>query len=536
MSKGEWKGWQNWETFSEAGIVAKQLDFTKEDIIVDHAVGRTTKAIGKCWPIDAAVAYTLMKAGPDASLTKRDMLNQYTRAAAVLMTGKVAWGSLPDPDIPSCGCDEVKADIITLGRPVFSGNENGKVAFNLFTGYSYNGTGTMINWLTEQGVTDDAILSCANVRVKSGTHPNLMDFMAWDYFAPLREYLLNYVFNEKTYESPVNELVIDDRQFTQPLGRSRISTKGECAWANDDRQCRWHDNKTKYNWYMLRDTDDKGGNFHKLWERERVYAGGNHDMFNFVPEWMITPNNVVKFEDVQRTLTQAVDDKFTLKQISASLQRMHKRRDNIVMKIGEGKGAQFKWSDWGWLADMTAYVKNTNSKKRKEGDIANGWIYTKVNSRFSYGHEIAEFVWRPAEEMYDYTIVFKEDNWASRHAFRNLRFPSAEQAQNFLNAMLESHISLGGFYAKRLHDGIEKEPDWSDDKYIISKHDMSKYFEMDGKEVPEDYEHPLTLLNMFRNASPVAFSSHVGPDAKLTRHPIGGIYRVKNKPKPEGNE
>ena len=76
---GEWQGWQNWTRYKEAGIVEDAVDFSEEAIIVDHAVGRTKDAIGKCWPMDAAVAYTLMKGGPDAALTWRDMVNTYTR-------------------------------------------------------------------------------------------------------------------------------------------------------------------------------------------------------------------------------------------------------------------------------------------------------------------------------------------------------------------------------------------------------------------------------------------------------------------------
>ena len=102
---GEWKGWNTWARYEKAGIVERSLDFSEEDIIVDHAVGRTKKAIGKCWPMDAAVAYSLMKAGPNAELTWSDLVNPFTRAAAVIMSRKVAWGSVPTPGTPSCGHD-----------------------------------------------------------------------------------------------------------------------------------------------------------------------------------------------------------------------------------------------------------------------------------------------------------------------------------------------------------------------------------------------------------------------------------------------
>ena len=52
----------NVEHISECRYRGGSVDFSEEAIIVDHAVGRTKKAIGKCWPMDGQLL-TLMKAG-----------------------------------------------------------------------------------------------------------------------------------------------------------------------------------------------------------------------------------------------------------------------------------------------------------------------------------------------------------------------------------------------------------------------------------------------------------------------------------------
>ena len=111
---GERQGWQTWERFQEAGIVDKHVNFTDNDVVTAHALGKTGQIIGKCWPMDAAVAYTLAAAGPNAQLTSRDMINQYTKMASVMMSQKVAYGRVPDPNAFTCGHDEITGYNVTL--------------------------------------------------------------------------------------------------------------------------------------------------------------------------------------------------------------------------------------------------------------------------------------------------------------------------------------------------------------------------------------------------------------------------------------
>ena len=89
---GECDGWSDWATFKKAGVVDEHIDFNDNKVVVDNVLGRTGDTIGKCFAIDAAVAYTLSKAGPDANLTVQDMVNEYTRTATVIMQKTVGWG------------------------------------------------------------------------------------------------------------------------------------------------------------------------------------------------------------------------------------------------------------------------------------------------------------------------------------------------------------------------------------------------------------------------------------------------------------
>ena len=172
MSKGEWTGWKKWNDFKNAGIVENAVDFSDEAIITDHAVGRTKDAIDMCWPMDAAVAYTLMKVGPDVELSKVDMVNTFTRSAAVMMTGKVAYGEFPKPGVESCGHDEIMGHIHTLaGLKVVKAHDSSTVeapVIQLKFCDSYYSKMPMSKFLKEQDVEEgDPLFDLCTVRTNA---------------------------------------------------------------------------------------------------------------------------------------------------------------------------------------------------------------------------------------------------------------------------------------------------------------------------------------------------------------------------------
>lgn len=514
---GEWAGWQKWKTFEKAGIVESAVDFSEEAIIVDHAVGRTMKAIGKCWPMDAAVAYTLMKAGPDKPLKWAEMVNTYTRAAAVMMTGKVGWGEVPKPSLPSCGEDEVTAYAHRIGHPtIFHGD--GTLVFK--TGY---GSDDLETWLIKQcegkviteAQKDALVLKYVPVRLKAITTITQHTLMQDTFFDELVKVL------QKVYGKDCKF-----GGYDTTIVKNNKKTYGACAWADDNlKECRHHDRPMVHIWSMIRQSDSDS-QFHLAWKRGPIYNGGNQDQWSNILKQMIVPSSVVAWDEVRRGMAQSIPETDVIKSIRESLTRMMKRDDNIVSKEGRGKNSQHQWSDWGWLAEMSAYVKNTSSKNRKEGDTENGWKYCKVRSRRSYGHEIADFVWKPIEEIKDYLCGRKEtDDWSASGVMKCLRFSTKQQCIDFMAAVSQAHLDNGGHYSSRTHDGIEKAEngEWS----IRS---VNIVLVLRGRIDPEDYLTPQEVVAMWRQGAPAVLDEH---KANFEKAPAFTVNQAPPKVEPE---
>jgi len=514
---GEWKGWQTWGTFEKAGIVENAVDFSEEPIIVDHAVGRTKKAIGKCWPMDAAVAYTLMKAGPNNPLKWADMVNTYTRAAAVMMTGKVGWGEVPTPSTPSCGHDEVVGYNHTIGYPTYS--TSGQVVFK--TGY---GSSTLLSWLQEQleaeKVDEDEykalVAKYCPVRLTKQTSMSYLTLLQDGFFTDF-VVILRKVFGAKAELGGGEQTTIV---------KSTSLTYGKCKWADDStKTCRHHDRPTSRIWSMIRHTEDATDtDFYTAWRRAPTHSGGNHQ------QWSMShfkPAQVVAWDEMRRGMSQSIPEVDVIKSIRESLARMMKREDNIVSKEGRGKNSLHAWSDWGWLAEMSAYIKNTSSKNRKAGDTENGWKYCKVRSRKSFGHEIADFVWQPIEEIKDYLCGRKEpSDWSASGIMNTLRFSTKQGCIDFMEAVSQAHLDNGGHYSNRTHDGLEKTEngEWSIRSVSIN-------MVMHGRIDPEDYLSPQEVVAMWRQGAPAVLAEH------KSNFETAPSFTVKQAPpKTEGQE
>ena len=290
--------------------------------------------------------------------------------------------------------------------------------------------------------------------------------------------------------------------------KSRQNTRGKCKWADTEKAgtCAHHHPNTKRMWALIRGEDES---FRTIYGRHQCYEGWNGNQFrNQVHHNRIKHTNIVAWESVRRSMANAIPDNEVIMSIRESLARMLKRNDNIVSKSGRGKNSLHKWSDWGWLAEMSAHVKNTSSKNRKAGDIVNGWKYTKINSRHSFGHEIAEFVWKPVDELKDFIVGRKEPDSSSWQGasgiMTNYRFATKTQVIEFMEKIHELHEDLGGFYARRTHDGIEKTEngEWS-------VRSMNVTIAMHGRVDPEDYLSPQEVLAVFRNASEAVLEEHM---------------------------
>tara|TARA_R110002051_G_scaffold320692_2_gene406529 strand:- start:403 stop:2007 length:1605 start_codon:yes stop_codon:yes gene_type:complete len=512
---GEWNGWHKWAEFKDAGIVEDSVDFSDEPIIVDHAVGRTKKAIGKCWPIDAAVAYTLMKAGPDNPLKWADMINTYTKMASVMMTRKVAYGEVPRPDISSCGHDEVTATQYFIGKPHWNKTARGIVSLGFKTNW---GGSKWSDWFTQleedktykgpkiteelKALTAFRIDTINKDKLGNGHGLVFKHFLLTKHFAPLKEWLIKYIEHEQKMKIKCIESQGSVHQTT--ISKQVNHTRGVCKWKDKDKkQCAHHDNPQVTMWAMVRN----GDGFRTIYQRQQCTTYSNHNQFGHIHN-TLSAKNIVSWEEMRRSMADSIPDADVIMEIRGALSRMLKRNDNIVSKSGRGKNSLHYWSDWGWLAEMTAYVKNTSSKNRIAGEVQKGWVYSKINSRHSYGHEIAEFIWKPQEELKDYIVGRKEpdaSSWQGANGvMTNYRFATKEAVKEFMAQIAELHSELGGHYQSRTHDGIEKieKGEWSIRSVPIS---MSMF----GRVDPEDYITPQEAITLFRNASKEVLEDHM---------------------------
>ena len=515
---GEWQGWQTWDRYVEAGIVEHNLDFSEEDIIVDHAVGRTKKAIGKCWPMDAALAYSLMKAGPNAGLTWADLVNPFTRAAAVMMTQTVGYGEVPTPSVASCGHDEFNGYDIQLGYPRVT--DSNTLVWNTS---GYGSAGSFARFCEENGIEDEAVTKWARFRLHIEAQNTGGPTVSWLFGTPAMRPVLdaiNQVYGTNWSCDPKTRI------YTH-----MAKTKGVCAWAGEGKNCRHHDEPTTRMWSMLRtsrEEHDTTPEFTKAWFRKPCSGGDNYDMWrNHRGMYDIDHNAVVSWDEVRRSMADAIPEKEVIDYIKPSLLRMLKREDNIVSKEGVGKNAKHSWSDWSWLAEMTAFVKNTNSKKRKEGDKVNGWVYTKVRSRQSFGHEIADFVWVPENELKDYLVARKErGDYSTSAVLTNMRFPSKAQAEAFATAIAAVHLENGGFIAHRKHIGFEKQ---EHDSCSWSIRSITHNIVMQGSVEPEEYMSPEQLHMLARNAAPVVLDEHKEKFEKWFNYQVSAVEVPPNE-------
>jgi len=369
MAKAERQGWQTWERYKAAGIVSDDITFTDEKIIIDHAIGKTKETIGKCYPIDAAVAYSLASAGPEAKLTSKQLVNQYTRMATAMMTQTVGYGRVPNPDTVSCGHDEINGFNISFPYPYLKGE---------CIASKYTHSSTLESWLKTNEL--DHLLPYAKIRTNSKgmnaltTQVGYVRLLMSKKYTPLR-------------------LAIEEKLGTTIWligdGNSNVkvtATKGECKWKDDpSKKCGHHDGDYITDWVMIRDS---GGGLHELWSRERgeavVSSGWNHDQiestFGYNHHKALAPSDIILWSKKSRTLGNIIAEKEVIKEINKALRRMTARNFNVVRKEGLRNTATYTWKNWNWLYSLRDLVKQTSKKNRKEHDLVNGWLYKKYDS------------------------------------------------------------------------------------------------------------------------------------------------------------
>ena len=523
----ERQGWSTWTKFKEAGIVDEHVNFSDEKVIIDHALGKTKQTIGECWPMDAAVAYTLAAAGPSMRLTSMEMVNQYTRMAAVMMSQKVAYGEVPDPNAESCGHDEVNAMNIIFGSPrVFtSGGEKHIYLLN-----AYNET-PLTQWLERRDAPEEIValsklrVSITSPLVEDITHARLHALFTIERFTPLRQYIERWAETTKWRIQGSSSTQVGVPWTTE-------HTFGECQWADDEHTaCAHHDRPKIDAWVLIKEVDENGSvvpnRFCELWSRRKgevvVSDGWNWDQLRSGPVLMskVTPERVVLFDNVKRNLANQMDEKRVRKEINASLRRMLGRNLNCVTKEGIRNTATYQWKNWSWLNDMQAWVAQTSKKNRKEGDVVQGWNYTKYESRKSFGHEIAKFKWVPDEAPSYWTVaVQKRDDsyWSYRNTTVDMpfSFPTEDDAFQFLSYLLPlagkcnaDNVKNREWYDGRIALNIQTKE--GNPAITVDEDDtVGLKMEMDMNKDPEGLPTPQEMHRMICFGTPQEFDEAVG--------------------------
>ncbi len=439
MGRAEREGWNTWERFIAAGAVENTLLWTDDPILVDNTIGRMKDKLRKCWPIDAAVAYTLANHGEDASLTWADLVNQNTRIASVMMTGRVGYGLLTNPASLSCGHDEVDCYEMSLGEPFV---RDGMICFRGGSGLSDGIT----EWDKYPTMPDDLKNLC-HFRYHNNNNQNqcvdTLSYLSRPECAPLLGWLAVVLGTDKIEVNTGDTSL----SYISTKGNDKMTgshTKGVCGFGSDHPEhgsCSHHDDTRKEDWYMVKENSglsDASDNFLQIWARGKssvVHNGWNYDQFSRKNLSFTTKERIVSFNRVKRSLAQSIPEEIVIKHIRESLQRM-KNWDGrqLVLKTGIGRNSKHCWSDWSWLTEINTWVQDTRSKNRKENETqcgvcysageveaetgnslcrcGDGWKYIKHSSSRSYGHEIAKFEWRPITEQKVFRLAGTRHSYA----------------------------------------------------------------------------------------------------------------------------
>ena len=514
---GERQGWNYWTNYESAGIVDKHVNFTDNEVVTSHAIGKTKDVVGMCYPIDAAVAYTLAAAGPEANLTSAEMVNEYTRMATVMMSQKVAHGDVPDPRVESCEHDMVNAYTHSFMVPVVAERDDGVKHITWSKNFVVSITGSshrvysLREWLEKKGAPEE-LLEMSSIRlsdvIENNTNTAFSILMRPEY-QQLRLYI------ERALECTTWLLINYEKGHSTQAFQVEHTT-GVCGWKEDnEKNCAHHDRPMVSMWVLIK---GENGGYEQLWSREKgtasVHGGWNSDQvrstLGYAGVNSLTVDRVVQWEKVSRALAQSIDEKKVIKSINEALRRMSGRNMNVVTKEGLRNTATYNWKEWGWLTEMQAWVAQTSKKNRKEGDIVNGWVYSKYEKKMSYGHEIAKFKWTTEESdtLCTYTIKCKGSGYYNNSKMP-FRFPDKLKAMQFKQFLTMMAVKTGATNRKqRLWDGdagTEKVKVDDSFKVIRNNHRM----EMGMLSDPEYLPNPATILQALMFGTPQEYDEHI---------------------------
>ena len=508
--KAERRGYTYWNLALKAGAVGTDITYTDDPVIRDHAIGKTREQMGACYPMDLAVAYSLACVGPAGSLTINGLVNDYTRKATLMMTGKVGYGKCSNPEVESCGHDMVDTFVHTMPEVLCYEDKSTRTKYLHFAKvyprqHMHDGVEedeARQRWQLHT-FRSDSNYSCPyqvifGVDENGNPHEKMSAF-------------------RKHYEEKYDCKVW--RQKTDGGAIKAYKTKGTCLWEDDnEKTCFHHDSEAIDDWFLIKEEDDPS-QFVTIWKSGKgsaTHNGWNQDQISNSLGWGYGTNlsreRLVLFSTVARNLTHQIPEKEVIKQIRKSLARMVKWAGGRSLveviddetapltKYGKHKRTirtQYKWSDWSWVANLDTFIQDTRSKGRKVGDRVcskcysegvmdaygnhtchmdcnEGWLYDKYESKQSYGHEIAKFRWIPIMGNDKYPVGHaKEGKYIPRaHLFgysswpnMKLLFDAPEKADAASTMLVRASQQLGATVVNSKYDEQKQSrtPPTSDD-------------------------------------------------------------------------
>ena len=545
MAIHRYKMYRTGKEWKELGIIGDRLQFTDDEIITTQGIGYTmTKMQYGEYPMDAAVMFSLLSAGPEARLNTQDLVNLQTRTAARFEQRMVAKMATVNEAAPSCGHDEIshkfryrfpriqKQYKYSYHLPAGLSAVDKKIIEQYYSQYSYltsNGGG-----LTREGVKKQfsyKLKVSDKIDALCDEYPQL--FKSYDEIKdmPMDDF---YTFYEKVRNIAVAHNKVKNQQvmlpkefakqwlttkalkvyFTMNKGMSpntstskfhSVWTNGNCGWTNGKKEingktvlCGHHHAKPVYRWVYVEGQD--------LYQNTRVsQITKSQTPMNKIIKVSTKPNHLL-WDEHARSIVQKVPDKTVRKLVSKSLSRLSKK--GLIVRFGEGRERSFTWRHWKWLDDMQHRILQVNAKKRKVGDEVNGWRYSKANIRESYGMELCDYVWVPIQELKTYHIKYqtwKKDTWyknnINSHAntLTGIFFGDKGKAQQFANQM------NAVFKANDLNYTCTKTNSTTGEKENYAEmvvYANEKVFKLKGEMHPEDYMSPAQIFHMWMNAAP----------------------------------
>lgn len=413
------------KTWHELGLMGDSLSYTDEEILTVQALGYTKSTAGTCNPMDLAVLYSIVNEGEGVELTAKDMLNDYTRLAYLFEEGRIIDGHL---DVEgSVECDGFH-------------NQHDLVGYWGTRKLSY--VSSIIKELVELKRIDliekHAQLLCGWNRDKSGeahafNHYEAIKALAHD-VKDLDFKYLTYITSSYTSNGTIGNISLGDGRW--------INKHGICNDTSVDKPCTIHKihGSTKRVWVHTEDF--------------KILHHGNlpTSQGNFQPHSEHVIDDTVEYiKDSNRAYTNIVEDKYILRSINKSLNRMLKRF--VILQTSEGRGRKFKWFDGKWMQVQNQRMKimASNSKKRKLGDVVNGWEYYKMDTTKSFGMEIVTYGWKPKEELEYFTVTLRGKqlygnvvNNEYHNSCMGKIFYDESTAESFTNSLSEMLSSLHG--------------------------------------------------------------------------------------------